>query len=67
MLTKTICTESWGSSLARKNKPESEAKVPEPPPPLILETTSEFDRGLKHMEKRGKRNGRSPHAVIRCR
>ena len=40
--------------MARKNKPKPEAKPPEPPPPLILETTSEFDRGLKRQERRGK-------------
>lgn len=39
-------------------------ETPEPPPPLILETTSEFDRGVKRMAKRGKRMEKL-HAVIR--
>jgi mRNA interferase YafQ len=50
--------------LAKKNKSKPETKAPEPPPPLILETTSEFDRGLKRLEKRGKRLEKL-HAVIR--
>lgn len=47
----------------RKPEPKVEAEVPEPPPPLILEATSEFKRGLKRMEKRGKRLEKL-HAVI---
>ena len=47
----------------RKPKPKTETEVPEPPPPLILETTSGFKRGLKRMEKRGKRLEKL-HAVI---
>jgi mRNA interferase YafQ len=47
----------------RKPKPKAETEAPEPPPPLILETTSEFERGLKRMEKRGKRLEKL-HAVI---
>jgi len=30
-------------------------KTPEPPPPLTLETTTQFDRDVKRQEKRGKR------------
>ena len=29
-------------------------KTPEPPPPLVLDTTTQFDRDLKRQEKRGK-------------
>lgn len=47
----------------RKPKPKAETEAPEPPPPLILETTPEFKRGLKRMEKRGKRLEKL-HAVI---
>jgi mRNA interferase YafQ len=42
-----------------KTKP----KAPEPPPPLILEITSEFERDLRRQEKRGKRMEKL-HAVI---
>ena len=47
----------------KKPKPKAENEAPEPPPPLILETTSEFERGLKRMKKRGKRLEKL-HAVI---
>ena len=47
----------------KKPEPKAEAAAPEPPPPLILETTSEFEQGLKRMEKRGKRLEKL-HAVI---
>lgn len=47
----------------KKPEPKAETEAPEPPPPLILETTSEFERGLKRMEKRGKRLEKL-HAVI---
>jgi mRNA interferase YafQ len=36
---------------------------PEPPPPLILETTSQYDRDAKRQEKRGK-SMEKLHAVI---
>jgi mRNA interferase YafQ len=42
-----------------KTKP----KAQEPPPPLILETTAEFDRDLRRQEKRGKRLDKL-HAVL---
>ena len=38
-------------------------KAAEPPPPLILETTSQFDRDLIRQEKRGQRLEKL-HAVI---
>jgi mRNA interferase YafQ len=39
----------------RKLKPKPEAETPEPPPqPLILGTTTQFDRDVKRQEKRGK-------------
>lgn len=44
--------------MARKKprpRARAETQAPEPPSPLTLETTSEFERGLKRMEKRGKR------------
>jgi mRNA interferase YafQ len=47
----------------KKPEPKAETKAPEPPPPLILEATSEFKRGLKRVEKRGKRLEKL-HAVI---
>jgi mRNA interferase YafQ len=47
-----------------KTKPETQSEAPEPPPPLALETTTQFDRDLKRQEKRGNRMERL-HAVIR--
>jgi addiction module RelE/StbE family toxin len=47
----------------KKPEPKAETEAPEPPPPLILETTSEFERGLRRMEKRGQRLEKL-HAVI---
>ncbi len=47
----------------RKTKPKAETEASDPPPPLILKATSEFQRGLKRMEKRGKRLEKL-HAVI---
>ncbi len=37
-----------------KTKPQA----PEPPPPLVVETTPQFDRDLKRQEKSGKRMGK---------
>jgi len=34
---------------------EPKTETPEPPPPLTLETTTQFDRDVKRQEKRGKR------------
>jgi len=39
--------------LAKKTRPKA-PEPPEPPPPLILETTPQYDRDLKRQEKRGK-------------
>ena len=47
----------------KKPEPRAETEAPDPPPPLILETTSEFERGLKRMKKRGKQLEKL-HAVI---
>ncbi len=33
---------------------KAKPKTPEPLPPLVLETTTQFDRDLKRQEKRGK-------------
>ena len=38
-----------------KTKPKPKAEAPQPPPPLTLATTTQFDRDLKRMAKRGKR------------
>jgi mRNA interferase YafQ len=45
--------------LAKKTRPEA----PEPPQPLILETTPQYDRDLKRQEKRGK-SMEKLHAVV---
>lgn len=47
----------------RRPKPRAETEAPEPSPPLILKATSEFERGVKRMEKRGKPLEKL-HAVI---
>jgi hypothetical protein len=39
--------------LARKTKPNAQ-ELPEPPPPLTVETTPQFERDLKREEERGK-------------
>ena len=39
--------------MAKKTRPKVQ-EPPEPPPPLIVETTSPFQRDLKRQEKRGK-------------
>ena len=36
-----------------KRKPEG-ADPPSPPPPLVVEITTQFERDLKRLEKRGK-------------
>ena len=36
-----------------KTKPKPKAEAPQPPPPLTLATTTQFDRDLKRVEKRG--------------
>ena len=46
-----------------KAKPKTAKAAPSPPPPLILETTTQFDRDLKRQEKRGKSLDKL-HAVI---
>ena len=33
---------------------KAKPKTPEPPPPLVLDTTTQFDRDMKRQEKRGK-------------
>jgi mRNA interferase YafQ len=48
--------------LAKKTKPKAE-EPPEPTPPLILETTPQYERDLKRHEKRGK-SMEKLHAVI---
>jgi mRNA interferase YafQ len=47
-----------------KLKPKLEAETPEPPPsPLILGTTTQFDRDAKRQEKRGKSLDKL-HAIV---
>ena len=45
----------------KKSKPKAEA--PQPPPPLTLATTTQFDRDLKRVGKRGMRMEKL-HAII---
>ena len=33
---------------------KAKPKTPEPPPPLVLDTTTQFDRDVKRQEKHGK-------------
>ena len=46
-----------------KAKRKTPKAISPPPPPLILETTRQFDRDLKRQEKRGKSLNKL-HAVI---
>jgi mRNA interferase YafQ len=46
-----------------KTKPKPKAEAPQPPPPLTLATTTQFDRDLKRVEKRGMRMEKL-HAII---
>jgi mRNA-degrading endonuclease YafQ of YafQ-DinJ toxin-antitoxin module len=46
-----------------KAKPKTPNEASSPPPPLILETTTQFERDLKRQEKRGKSLDKV-HAII---